>query len=156
MSGSPTGTGLSYSWAPTSTLSCSFCQNPVAFPVNTTDYYLMITDSLGCKTSDMVTITVDKNATLYIPDVFSPNGDGENDFFFVQGKGIAFVSVVVYDRWGEKMFESLSTEANDKLLGWNGYYKGKPVNAAVFIYVVTGRYIGGAEFSKAGDFTLVR
>jgi len=154
--GMPSGSGLSYLWTPALGLSCTNCQFPLATPENTTTYYLTVTDSLGCTAIDTVIITVDKTMVIFIPDIFSPNADGENDYFYVQGLGIEELKMVIFDRWGEKVFENTGFIANDKYVGWDGMFKGKLMNAAVFVYMVTGTFIDGTEINEKGDFTLVK
>ncbi len=154
--GLPSGTNLSYFWSPFTGLSCSACQYPTANPENTTTYYLTVTDSLGCTAVDMVIVTVDKTMVIFIPNIFSPNGDGENDFFYIQGLGVAELKMLIFDRWGEKVFENTGFTADDQNAGWDGTYKGKLMNPAVFMYIVTGTFIDGSEIDKKGDLTLVK
>ena len=148
--------GTMYLWQPSTNLSCPNCQSTLASPNYTTTYILQVTDSNGCVTNDTIVIFVDRAASLYVPDIFSPNGDGENDYFYVQGKGIEILNMAIYDRWGDKVFENTGFTANDKYQGWDGTYKGKPVNAAVFVYVITGTFIGGSEIREQGNLTLVK
>jgi gliding motility-associated-like protein len=88
---------------------------------------------------------------LFIPDAFSPNGDGKNDVLFVRGNNIKELYFSVYDRWGEKIFET-----TDKNIGWDGSYKGKELSNAVFVYYCFGKYDDGTEFKQKGDISLVR
>lgn len=93
--------------------------------------------------------TVQQN--IFIPDIFSPNGDGNNDKFFVRGNNIKEVYFAIYDRWGEKIFET-----TDKNTGWDGTYKGNRLSTAVFVYYCYGKYSDGTDFKQKGDVTLVR
>lgn len=88
---------------------------------------------------------------VFVPNVFSPNGDGNNDVLHVHGKGIAEMQFIIYDRWGEKVFES--TDVNT---GWDGGLNGKPMNSAVFVYILKGTFVSGDTFSKKGNITLLR
>ena len=142
---------VQYSWSPTDGLSCSDCQHPEASPLTTTTYTLTTTDVNGCNAIDSITITVNQVNTLFVPDVFSPNGDGKNDVLFVRGSNISEVNFAVYDRWGERVFET-----RDKNFGWDGTYKGKELSGAVFVYYCIGKYNDGSEFKVKGDVTLVR
>ncbi len=148
--------GPTYSWLPTSGLNCSNCENPIANPLETTTYYLTVTDSLGCSITDTVVVTVNLTKVIFIPNIFSPNGDGENDFFYVQGLGIAELNMLIFDRWGEMVFENTGFIADDRSAGWDGTYKGKAMNPAVFVFVVTGTFIDGSEINEKGDLTLVK
>ena len=142
---------VQYSWSPTDGLSCSDCKHPEASPLTTTTYTLTTTDVNGCNAIDSITITVNQVNTLFVPDVFSPNGDGKNDVLFVRGSNIAEVNFAVYDRWGERVFET-----RDKNFGWDGTYKGKELSGAVFVYYCIGKYNDGSEFKVKGDVSLVR
>ncbi|MES2592065.1 MAG: gliding motility-associated C-terminal domain-containing protein [Bacteroidota bacterium] len=105
--------------------------------------------------TDYTPLALSKNVELggevYIPNVFSPNGDGHNDFLFARGKGIVEIQFTIYDRWGEKVFET--TDINT---GWDGTYKGEVLNLAVFVYVVKGKYKSGEEIDQKGNVTLLK
>jgi gliding motility-associated-like protein len=146
-----TGTGNSYSWTPSTGLSCTTCPNPTVKPDETTTYTVITSDSVGCVASDQITIYVDYEYVIYIPNIFSPNGDGKNDILYVRGKGIKTLYFAVYDRWGEKVFET--TDLNH---GWDGTYKGKELNKAVFVYYVKVTFIDNSEVEQKGDVTLIR
>ncbi len=105
---------------------------------------------LDCDTDSTSTAIVIPN-NLFIPDAFSPNGDGNNDKLFVRGNNIQELYFAVYDRWGEKVFET-----TDKNIGWDGTYKGSTISGAVFVYYCKGKYTDGKEFKLKGDVTLVR
>ena len=121
-------------------------------PYNTYSYYYIDDVSVTmCDTCSDVDTTKIKENNLFIPDAFSPNGDGNNDKLFVRGNNIKEVYFAVYDRWGEKVFET-----TDKNIGWDGSYKGNNLNGAVFVYYCFGKYNDGLEFKQKGDVTLVR
>ncbi|HET6244900.1 MAG: SBBP repeat-containing protein [Bacteroidetes bacterium] len=143
--------GVSYSWYPNIGLSCSNCQNPLAAPAKTTTYYLMATAENGCFTRDSVTVFVDEDLHVYIPNIFSPNGDGQNDVLYVRGKGIKNVQFFIYNRWGEKVFES-----NNLSQGWDGSYKGEAAPIAVYVFMVDAMLESGQRVFKKGDVTLIR
>ncbi len=88
---------------------------------------------------------------VYIPNIFSPNGDGQNDVFRVRSENIETMHLTVYNRWGEKVFESQSQ--NDS---WDGNYKGKPCSPGVYVYHTTILFDDGTETSRKGNVTLVR
>ncbi len=96
-------------------------------------------------------LTSEVISSVYVPNVFSPNGDGFNDILMVRGKAVAEIQFIVYDRWGEKVFET-----NDINTGWDGTYKGEPMNLAVFVYMLTGKYKNGKVIDEKGNFTLLR
>lgn len=111
-------------------------------------YYVDDVSVIACDTCEKDT---SKTNILFIPDAFSPNGDGYNDKLFVRGNNIQELYFAVFDRWGEKVFET-----TDKNNGWDGTYKGSTLSGAVFVYYCKGKYTDGKEFKQKGDVTLVR
>lgn len=90
-------------------------------------------------------------ASVFVPNVFSPNGDGSNDVLRVRGKGIEELQFIIFNRWGEKVFET-----SDVNSGWDGTFNGEPMNLSVFVYVVKGKYKNGKFFDEKGNVTLMR
>ncbi len=129
---------VSYNWSPASTLSCADCPTPVATPKFNTRYDLTIVDSNGCKNTAFVQVNVFcENANVFIPNTFSPNGDGSNDIFYVRGKGLDRVkSLRIFNRWGQVVFEKRDFAVNDPSVGWNGTFKGQRPQSDVYIYQV--------------------
>jgi gliding motility-associated-like protein len=95
---------------------------------------------------------------VYVPNAFSPNGDGVNDFFTVYGTpNIEVVkSLKIFDRWGELIFEQKNFPANTEIRGWNGSFRGKPLNPGVFAWVAEIQYENEKIVLLKGDVTLVR
>ena len=144
--------GPSYLWSPSTGLSCTTCQNPSASPTETTTYYLSVTDANGCTATDSITIFVEPLVNvIFVPNVFSPNGDDVNDVLDVQGSGFESLYFAVYDRWGEKVFETTSIDAD-----WDGTFKGKKLNSATFAYYIEVVYVNGEEYEEKGKIALVR
>lgn len=137
-------------WSPVETLSCIDCLNPIASPSQTTTYTIQ-SDLNGCITEQSVIVTVEVNHTVYIPNIFSPNGDLDNDILFVRAKDVESLDFIVFDRWGEVVFESNST-----LDGWDGNFRGQKMNAGVYVYVANVTFIDGFETQLKGDITLIR
>jgi len=108
-----------------------------------------ISDFYGSKSRFMIKSEV--ATQLFIPEAFSPNNDGHNDILYVRGKGIQFLQFAVYDRWGEKVFES-----DDITKGWDGTYKGVKLSTGVFNYYVKAIYYDGTKVEKKGDVTLFK
>lgn len=144
------GTG-SWSWSPTTGLSNPSIQNPTASPTVTTTYTVNFTDANGCSGSDTVTVEIIEYYSIFVPSAFSPNGDGSNEVLFVRGGGIKTLDFLVFDRYGEKVFES--TSIND---GWDGTLRGKPMNTGIYVYVVKADFYNGTSKTLKGDVTLVR
>ncbi|MEO5642552.1 MAG: PKD domain-containing protein [Bacteroidia bacterium] len=144
------GTG-SYTWLPVTGLSNSTISNPVASPTVTTIYTVYYTNAFGCTASDTVTVEIIEAYSIFIPGSFSPNGDGNNDVLFVRGAGIKELSFTVYDRFGEKVFES--TNVND---GWDGSFRGQPMNTGIYVWYVSAVFYNTTMQILKGDVSLVR
>ncbi|HZH64296.1 MAG TPA: PKD domain-containing protein, partial [Flavisolibacter sp.] len=127
---------IAYNWSPPLTLSCNNCPQPLANPKFNTLYTVTATDSNGCKNTGQVQVIVlCKGANVFVPNTFSPNGDGSNDVFYVRGKGLARVkSLRIFNRWGEVVFERINFGVNDPSVGWDGTYKGKKLSSDTYIY----------------------
>ncbi|XZF12806.1 PKD domain-containing protein [Chitinophagaceae bacterium MMS25-I14] len=154
-----TGTGAKYyTWAPPETLSCDSCSSPKASPLKTTTYTVTAHSDYGCVDSDSVhVIVLCDQSQVFIPNSFTPNGDGHNDYFYPRGKGIDKVkSFRVYNRWGEVVYEHTGFELNDKTQGWDGTYKGEQLRTDVFVYVIEAICDNGETISWKGDVSLVR
>lgn len=128
----------SYSWDPPATLNCATCPQPIASPKFNTRYAVNYTDSNGCKNTSVVQVIVlCKGANVFVPNTFSPNGDGANDVFYVRGKGLDRVkSIRVFNRWGEIVFEQRDFPVNNPSFGWDGKYKGNKAVPDVYVYQV--------------------
>ena len=119
-------------------------------------YALTVTDDNGCKgdyVGSLLNLQDDScdDTYLFVPNIFSPDGNGVNDILFVDGKNIQQVQLMIYNRWGNLVFQS-----NSVAEGWDGNFKGKPVNQGVFVYIVTGRFKDGKDFDQKGTITLIR
>jgi len=147
--------GGTYFWSPATDLSCTTCANPTATPPQTTSYCVLVTDNNGCEDSTCIVVTVDiPCGTIYIPNAFSPNHDGENDMLQVYYGNIACIKtleLIIYNRWGEKVFET-----NDPAFTWNGIYKSKLLNTAVFDYYLDATLTTGEKINKKGNISLLR
>jgi gliding motility-associated-like protein len=144
--------GGTYDWSPSTGLSCTACADPIAKPLVTTDYCVQVTDGNGCTDSACITIHVEIPCDeLFIPSAFSPNNDGHNDLLCVRGNCIQTFYLVIYNRWGEKVFET-----SDQKICWDGTYNGKQENTAVFVYSMNVLFINGEKISKKGNISLIR
>ncbi len=146
----PITNGDTYNWTPNSGLTCNTCADPTASPDVTTNYYVTITDSAGCTTTDTVTIDINCGG-LFVPQAFSPNGDGQNDVLYVRDNCIKSLDFEVYDRWGNKVFET-----NDKNTGWDGRYIGAAMNTGSYVYYLNATLYDGTNIKKKGNVELVR
>lgn len=154
--GSPDVT--SWRWSPSPGLSCLDCPDPTAAPKQTTEYAVEVRNDGRCPAKDYLTIYVVCNrGNLYIPNTFSPNGDGMNDRFYPRGKGVFMIkSLRVFNRWGELVFERLNFNPNDASAGWDGTYKGKRLSPDVFVYVCEIVCDNNQLLNYKGDVTLLQ
>ncbi|HSY77671.1 MAG TPA: gliding motility-associated C-terminal domain-containing protein [Bacteroidia bacterium] len=143
------GGGVKYSWIPSNNLSCDTCSNPTATPLQNTTYTLIVTSDSGCSVT--TTITIDVSCNIFIPEAFSPNGDGQNDVLYVRGDCIKTMQFDVFDRWGNRIFET-----TNKNIGWNGMYKGEAMNTGSYVYSLSATMYDGTTITKKGNVALVR
>lgn len=141
-------------WMPAHGLSCTDCSDPVSSPVQSTTYFVTAMDINGCIATDTARVEVVPKYIVFLPNAFTPNGDGVNDFFEVFGNKDAWkqFEVKVFNRIGEKVFES-----NDMNFKWDGRYKGILLNPAVFVYTAKVVYLDNySEKLYKGSITLIR
>jgi gliding motility-associated-like protein len=148
----------SISWSPLdSFLNCTECLDPEIIPPGNTTYTITVVDENGCTATDEIHLLVNLVRPVHYPNIFSPNGDGTNDFFNIfagpAAKGLDFLKV--YDRWGNLMYEG-RPELNDRLQGWDGFFNGKPVNPGVYAWMASVTFIDNEEVTFSGDVTVLR
>ena len=147
-----------YVWTPDSTLSCNNCPQPVASPRFNTKYTVAVTDSNGCKNkTDVQVIVLCQGVTVFLPNTFSPNGDGSNDLFYVRGKGLDRVkSLRIFSRWGEIVFEQKNFPVNSPQHGWDGKMKGQKPQPDVYVYQVEIYCGNGDPINFSGNVALIQ
>lgn len=146
-----------YIWTPITGLNCSDCANPTAVINNSMTYTVSVSVDINgntCTTSQRVPVTIIPNYDIFIPNAFTPDGDGYNDYFEFYGNkaGIQLIEVMIFNRIGEKVFES-----NDIYFKWDGKYKGISQQPGVYVYTINTVYVDGnrKEIYKGG-VTLIR
>lgn len=148
----PTITVDTFFWTPTTGLSCTSCLNPVASPTETTNYIISVISDNGCIATDTVTIIVIQPCgDVFVPNVFSPNGDGLNDLECVMGDCVVGVDFTIYNRWGEVVFSS-----DDQNYCWDGTFRGKPVQTGVYVYKLTATLNTGEQVLRSGNINVTR
>jgi gliding motility-associated-like protein len=151
---------ISYKWTPPNNLSCTDCPTPFANPKLTTTYTVTVGDKYGCtNTASIKVTTVCNGLNYFVPNTFSPNGDGVNDIFAPRGTGLNRVnSMRIFNRWGEMVYERMNFMANDRTPtgGWDGTYKGKPASADVYVYIIEFVCENAAIIPVKGNVALVR
>ncbi|MBC7946933.1 MAG: PKD domain-containing protein [Chitinophagaceae bacterium] len=148
---------LGWSWLPSQGLDCPDCPSPIAGPRFTTSYQVTYTDSNSCSNRDTIlVIVVCKDGNLFMPNTFSPNGDGSNDVFYPRGRGLYNVKMLrIFNRWGEIVFEKRDFAVNSQLTGWDGTFKGKKPQADVYVYQVEVNCDNGEVIKLEGNIALV-
>lgn len=149
---------LRYEWTPTTGLNCYDCPNPVATPRMTTNYTVRAFNSGGCVSSDAVTVfVVCKDVNLFMPNTFTPNGDGMNDVFYPRGRGIQLVrSLKIFNRWGEQVYRRDDFNPNEASAGWDGRYRGRELAPDVYVYIIDLVCDNNTIITMKGDVALVR
>lgn len=143
--------GGTYNWTPLVNLTCNTCQTASAAPTATQNYTVTYTTPQGCSDSASVTVTIVSIFNYFMPTAFTPNKDGVNDTLHIHGKGIETVSLKLFNRIGEKVFETSSIYE-----GWDGTQNGVPVNNGTYIYVLDLVYCNGEKVKEHGNVTLVK
>ncbi len=139
-------------------LSCTDCERPKVQPLADGVYTLTVTTPDGCSATDELTIHVLKNRSIYVPNAFSPNDDGINDVLMVfAGPDVAKVrGFQVYSRWGESVFTYFNIPPNEVAYGWDGRYRGKEMQPAVFTWFAEVEFLDGEVTLFKGDAAIVR
>ena len=149
----------SVNWSPSIHLSCSDCLYPKVSGLNTTTTYVVTyTNKNGCSASDQITISVIKKG-IWIPNVFSPNGDQVNDHFYPVLSDDSYKEIKnmsIYNRWGERIFHKEHFQPNNTLEGWDGTSRGLKLNPDVFIYSIEVLWNSGETEKFHGDVTLIK
>lgn len=141
-----------YTWEPDNKISSLISPTVTVSPLKTEQYRVIGCNSKRCCANDTVNVIVIEDCgEMYVPTAFSPNGDGANDVLYVRGVCLESLNFMVFNRWGEKVFET--TEINK---GWDGKYKGEDMNTGVFVYRLEGKTYDGKGFSSKGNVTLIR
>jgi gliding motility-associated-like protein len=150
--------GLTYLWSPADGLSCMDCAAPVASPTGTQTYTVLVTSPDGCTATDDIVVSVKNRQNVYIPNVFSPNGDGINDEFLpftgISVQGIR--AFRIFDRQGNQVFAAENMPLNQPSAGWNGDFEGRHMQPAVFVWLAEIEFLDGRVRVYKGDVTLVR
>lgn len=151
---------FSYTWTEAgevTTISCHDCPETTVTPFFNTRYRVTVTDAAGCEATDFVDVVVDRNVYIWIANAFSPNGDGVNDYFYMQGQyNYNIESFEIYNRWGERLFVNKNIRVDDEMSGWDGRAGLRMMTPDVYVYRVVLSFIDGSKQYFSGDVTLIR
>ena len=140
-----------YQWT-SGNVSCTACAMITESPTTNTQYCISGINSNNCSNTSCIDIIVQELCgQVFIPDAFSPNGDGVNDLFKVYGKCIDKLALQIFDRWGNQIFET-----SDPLSGWNGTFQGHEMNTGTYLYQANYTLNNGVSDKMHGNFFLIR
>jgi len=150
--------GSVVSWSPPFNLDVTNELSVLASPIETTLYTVEVVDTNSCNAQDEILITVSLTASVFVPNSFSPNGDGINDLFqiYTETSSEIVESMRVYDRWGELVFREDNYQVDDVIGGWDGTFKGKQMQAGVYVFIAHLRQLDGKKLIKSGEVILIR
>lgn len=145
-------------WITDAELECDTCLDISDLPLDNSYYKLEMISADGCKGVDSVFVVVDKLRAFYVPNAFSPNADGVNDYFTLYG-GVEVESVLrltVFDRWGGIRYEGKNLIPGNELSGWNGRVGTEQAAPGVYVWMAEVLFIDGEKINYGGDLLLMR
>jgi gliding motility-associated-like protein len=147
-----------WEWTPGEGLSCIDCPAPEAQPRQSTTYVITASTEFNCQAVDSVRVTVlCDNSQVFIPNTFTPEGNGVNDVFYPRGRGLRIINHFrIYDRWGEIVFERSNMAVDDKQQGWDGKKNGRALSPDIYVYTVDAICDTGEPIKWQGDVMLLR
>jgi gliding motility-associated-like protein len=133
----------------------TYQSNNIFSGLNPGNYSVTVKNTAGCiSTASPAVLTQPTCITandLFVPNAFTPNGDGKNDILFVKGTSIQSMQLLIYNQWGEKVFESTRQDT-----GWDGTVSGKSQPVGVYVYVLKAELLDGSTQQLKGSITLIR
>ena len=147
-----------YQWTSGSGVSCDNCVEPMAHIKYDIAYSVKVTNTMGCTASDTIRFKVFcEQSQVYIPNLFTPDGDGVNDVLMVRGKGIKSVkNFRIFNRWGEIVFEKANFEPNIKSHGWDGTIRGQKAPPDVYVYTCEVMCENDVPFTYKGNVAIIK
>jgi gliding motility-associated-like protein len=149
---------VDYHWSPKAGLDCSDCPSPRAKPLSSTLYTLSAMSEQGCEAQAQVFIAVEKSREVYVPNAFSPNGDGINDFFSIYpGPSVLKINYLkIFDRWGDAVFSAWNIPPFHAAGHWDGSYRGRPMQPGAFAWFAEIEFLDGHITLLKGDVVLLK
>lgn len=147
---------MSYGWTPAGTLSSPNTAVTVATPTETTTYTVTVTTEDGCIAIDTVTLRFQDSPCVspfvFVPNAFTPNNDQKNDHFIVKADGMTELKMIIWNRWGEIVYET--NDPND--IGWDGTYLGKELTPDSYAWYIILTCGNGEVFESKGNVSLLK
>jgi gliding motility-associated-like protein len=147
----------SVKWQSETVMPCDTCLSLSVKPIATTRYRVKVTSTEGCQSEDMVTVFIDKNRRVFVPNSFSPNGDKNNDVLMIYGDQAVekIKTFQIFNRWGSRIHERYNFQINDESAGWDGFFKGQLVQPDVVVYFIEVLFKDGKTEIFQGDVTIM-
>lgn len=144
-------------WTPIDFVLCPNCLTTRIIPLASGDFSILVIDQNGCEARASTTVIVRNRVRVFVPNGFTPNGDGINDYFtlFSDHNVRSIKEATVYDRWGNQLFFREGFSANDPELGWDGTFRGQPVRPGVYVYYFLVEFENGWTETYYGDVTVL-
>lgn len=144
--------GKYYSWSPSTGLSDASIANPVATLASDIIYTVTVSSDAGCATTDKIKIKAYKGPEFYVPNAFTPNGDGKNDILRFTAAGMPEIFYFkVFNRYGQVVYSSKNINE-----GWDGTVNGKPQSTDTYVWMIEGKDYTGKLIKRTGTVTLLR
>ncbi len=146
-------------WIAQDPLTCPTCQQTTLGPLTGSQTVVVSGVSVdGCPGQDELVIILDDRLTIYIPNSFSPNGDGINDLFTVYAseEGVIVRNLDIFDRWGNALYHHQALPVNDPTQGWDGTFRGKLLDPGVYVYIISAELKDGQIRYYKGDVSIIR
>jgi len=139
-------------------LSCDTCLTSTILAAINQTLQLTVVHINGCVATAELNIVVVPAPHIYIPNTFTPNGDGLNDFFMLYSNDRveSILQLSIFDRWGDHIFEGQNLNPNETGAGWDGTFKGKKMNPGIFVYYFRILMKDGTTMTKYGDITMLK
>ncbi len=149
---------MSVTWTGGEYLDCDTCLNVTATPIETTTFTVTIQANECEEIVNSITVFVNKDREIFVPNIFSPDDDGQNDVFhiFADDNVERVLSFAIYARWGDRVFFQEDFTPNDPFFGWDGTHLGQDMNSGVFVWAAEVEFIDGEKVVFKGDVTLAR
>ncbi|MGN6533369.1 MAG: PKD domain-containing protein [Ginsengibacter sp.] len=148
----------SVTWSPSTAIISNEGRSITVKPVQSLEYTIRVKNDGGCSAEDKISVYVlCNNSNVFVPNTFSPNGDGANDIFYPRGSGVFKIqNLKVFNRWGEVVFEKSNFNPNDASAGWNGTFRGKPLPPDVFVYILQVVCDNNTSLTFKGNIALIK
>ena len=145
-------------WKSDTFLFCIDCLTPIVSPSYQSTFFVTVNSIDNCIAKDSITVNVLIKRDVYIPNAFSPNGDGINDHFIIHAgsEALSVQTLKIYSRWGDKIFEQHNFMPNSTNFGWDGTFKNQILDNGVYLWVVNISFIDGKALTFSGNVTLIR